>query len=110
MARSIRVEPDGSFHIGKKRYQIPETFSDRQIHSFRTLLEPIPDPPSGTVLTAEQRRRQENYLLRRALAVVTPGLPMGTVEKLPMSVVRSIHDWIGRHRPELAGEVEASIL
>lgn len=110
MAKSIKMEPDGSFHIGKRHYRIPENFSDRQIHSFRTLLEPIPDPPSGTVLTAEQRRRQENYLLRRALAVVTPGLPMSTVEKLPMSAIRSVHDWITRHRPELVGEVETSIL
>ena len=32
------VEADGTFHIGRRRHQIPEEFSDRQVHSFRTLL------------------------------------------------------------------------
>jgi hypothetical protein len=109
MATSFQMEPDGSFRIGKSRYRIPENFSDRQVHSFRTLLEPIPDPPSGTVLTPEQRRRQENFLMRRALAVVTPGLPMSTVQRLSMNSVRTVHEWIARNRPELIGEVETSI-
>lgn len=109
MARNLTIEPDGTFTIGKKRFKIPEKFSDRQIHSFRTLLEPIPDPPSGTVLTADQRRRQEDFLMRRALAVVTPGLPMSLVQKISMTAVRRLHEWIARHRPELAGQVETSI-
>lgn len=109
MAKTFRIEPDGSFRVGNKRFKVPERFSDRQKHSFRTLLEPIPDPPSGTVLTPEQRRRQEDYLMRRALAIVTPGLPMTTVEKLPMTAVRALHEWIARNRPELIGEVETSI-
>lgn len=109
MAKTMRIEPDGSFSIGRRRFKIPERFSDRQRHSFRTLLEPIPDPPSGTILTAEQRRRQEDYLMRRALSVVTPGLPMTTVQKLPARAVRRLHGWIGQHRPELVREVETSI-
>ena len=42
MAKAFKVEPDGSFYIGKRRHLIPETFSDRQVHSYQTLLETIP--------------------------------------------------------------------
>lgn len=109
MPKASRVGSDGSFLIGNRRHQIPETFSDRQVHSFRTLLEPIPDNPSGPSMTAELRRKQQDYLLRRSLAAVIPGLPLETVRKLPMTQVRSIHDWIARHRPELVAELDLQL-
>ena len=105
MAKAFKVEPDGSFYIGKRRHLIPETFSDRQVHSYQTLLETIPDSPSGPTMKAETRRRQRNYLLRRSLLVVVPGLPWKALQSLPLVSVQTIHDWIARYRPELAGEV-----
>ena len=106
MERASTVAADGTFRIGKQRHQIPESFSDRQIHSFRTLLEPIPDSPSGPSISSELRRKQEAYLLRRSLAAVIPGLPLKSLEKVSMSTIRSIHEWIAYHRPELVGEVQ----
>ncbi|UCF19721.1 MAG: hypothetical protein JSU87_17695 [Gemmatimonadota bacterium] len=102
MPRACRVESDGSFYVGSHRHQIPESFSDRQIDSFRTLLEPIPETPSGPSIPADLRRRQREYLLRRSLAAVIPGLPLQKLQKLSMSQVRAIHQWIAEHRPELA--------
>ncbi len=104
MARAFRVEPDGSFRIGGQLHQIPEEFSDRQIHSFRTLLEPIPDTPSGPSLSSQQRRRQEDFLMRRALTVVIPGLPVKSVRSLSSAGVRTLHNWLAHNRPELVGE------
>ncbi len=106
MARSITVGPDGCFSVGKRRHKIPETFSDRQIHSFRTLLEPIPDTPSGPAMSASLRKRQRHYLLRRSLAAVIPGLPLQVLQRLSMSQVKALHEWIARNRPELTSEVE----
>lgn len=108
MARGIKLEPDGTIKIGSHRHRIPERFSDRQIHSFRTLLEPIPDTPSGPSLSSRQRRRQEDFLMRRALTVVIPGLPQKALKSLSQSGVRTIHSWIARNRPELVGE-DASV-
>ncbi len=73
MAKGFRIDASGSFVLKRQRYQIPEEFSDRQIHSYRLLLEPIPDQPAGVTLTAAKRRRQEDYFLRRALAALIPG-------------------------------------
>ncbi len=109
MPRATKVEPDGTFTIGKRRHRIPERFSDRQIHSFRTLLEPIPDSPSGPSMPAGLRRRRQEYLLRRSLAAVIPGLPLQTLQKAPMTQVRSIHRWIARNRPELVGDIHFSV-
>jgi hypothetical protein len=106
MPRACRVEADGSFVIGNRRHQIPETFSDRQIHSFRTLLEPIPDNPGGPTLSESLKRRQRDYLLRRSLAAIIPGLPLQVLQKLSMSQVRSIHAWIARNRPELVANLD----
>ena len=106
MARSITVDADGTFLVGNRRHQIPESFSDRQIHSFRTLLEPIPDTPSGPAMSAALRKKQREYLLRRSLAAVIPGLPIQVLEKLSMRQVRILHTWIARHRPELVADVE----
>lgn len=104
MPRECTVEADGSLLIGKRRHQIPETFSDRQVHSFRTLLEPIPDNPSGPTMSESLRRKQRDYLMRRSLAAVIPGLPLKTLQKLSMNQVRSIHSWIAENRPSLVGE------
>jgi len=109
MPRACRVESDGSFTIGKRLHQIPESFSDRQIHSFRALLEPIPDTPSGPSLPADLRRRQRDFLLRRSLAAVIPGLPMQTLKKLSRRQVEGIHEWIAENRPELAADLEIAL-
>jgi hypothetical protein len=109
MARSITVDPDGSFLVGNRRHQIPHRFSDRQVHSFRTLLEPIPDTPSGPSMSAALRRRQRDYLLRRSLAAVIPGLPLQVLQKLSMRQVRVLHEWIARHRPELVADLEVQL-
>lgn len=106
MPRGCKVEADGSVIIGKRRHMIPESFSDRQIHSYRILLEPIPDSPSGPTMSSELRRKQKDYLMRRSLAAVIPGLPLQTLKKLPMTQVRLIHEWIARHRPELVTDLD----
>ncbi|UCC73761.1 MAG: hypothetical protein JSV86_04150 [Gemmatimonadota bacterium] len=109
MARSILVDHDGSFLVGNRRHRIPERFSDRQIHSFRTLLEPIPDTPSGPAMSAQLRRKQRDYLLRRSLAAVIPGLPLHVLQRLSMRQVRVLHEWIARHRPELVADLEVQL-
>ena len=108
MARATKVKKDGTFSLAGRMHRIPETFSDRQVHSFRTLLEPIPESPSGPAMSAELRRKQRDYLLRRSLSAVIPGLPMQMVQKLSMVQVRAIHDWIAQHRPELLSDLELS--
>lgn len=104
MASVVKVDSDGAFKIAGRRHQIPERFSDRQIHSFRTLLEPIPDTPSGPSLSWRLRRKQEDFLMRRALTVVIPGLPQKAMKSMSANGVRKIHNWIVRNRPELVGE------
>ena len=106
MAKGFRVDSSGAFTLRRQRFQIPGEFSERQLHSYRVLLEPIPDQPAGVTLTAVKRRKQEDYFLRRALAALIPGLTMKTLERTPMTKVRTIHRWISRHRPQVA-EVEA---
>lgn len=109
MPRASKVEADGSFLIGKRRHRIPERFSDRQIHSYRTLLEPIPESPSGPTMSAELRRKQRDYLLRRSLAAVIPGLPLHVLEKLSRRQVRAIHRWIAQNRPQLVSGITISL-
>lgn len=106
MARSLMVGSDGSFLVGNRRHQIPEEFSDRQVHSFRTLLEPIPDTPSGPAMSSALRRKQRDYLMRRSLAAIIPGLPLQVLQKLSMNQVRALHSWIARHRPELVADLD----
>jgi hypothetical protein len=105
MPRACKVLADGTFTIGRQRHQIPESFSDRQVHSFRTLLEPIPDNPSGPSMSESLRRKQRDYLLRRSLAAVIPGLPLQVLQKATMTQVKSIHTWIAQNRPELISHV-----
>jgi hypothetical protein len=109
MSKATKVKPDGTFVIKGRTHRIPKTFSDRQIHSFRTLLEPIPDSPSGPTMSAQLRRKQRDYLLRRSLAAVIPGLPLPHLEKLSLTQVKGIHEWIARHRPELVADVELQV-
>lgn len=109
MAKTFRVDPNGYFTLSRQRYQIPAEFTERQIHSYCVLLERIPDQPSGTTLSAAKRRRQENYFMRRALAAVIPGLPMKTLERTPMPMIRTIHRWIQRHRPQVMMEAQSLI-
>ena len=109
MARATKVKPDGTFSLSGKTHQIPESFSERQIHSFRTLLEPIPDSPSGPSMSAELRRKQRDYLMRRSLAAVIPGLPLPAVQKLSMVQVKAIHTWIAQNRPELVTDLELQL-
>ncbi len=109
MPRVTKVKPDGTFNLAGRTHQIPETFSERQVHSFRTLLEPIPDSPSGPSMSVELRRKQRDFLLRRSLAAVIPGLPVPALEKLSLGQVRAIHSWIARHRPELVTDAELQL-
>ena len=109
MPRASKVDPDGTFLIGRHRHQIPESFSDRQIHSYRTLLEPIPDNPSGPAMSDSLRRKQRDYLMRRSLAAVIPGLPLQVLQKASMTQVRAIHHWIAQHRPELAPDLHVTV-
>lgn len=109
MAKVFRIDSAGRFTLKRQRYQIPEEFSDRQIHSYRVLLERIPDQPAGVTLTAAKRKRQEQYLLRRSLAAVIPGLTITTLEKTPIRVVRAVHRWIVKNRPQVGVETESLI-
>lgn len=110
MAKGFRIDSTGSFILNRHRFQIPEEFSERQLHSYRVLLEPIPDQPAGVTLTAAKRRRQEAYFLRRALAALIPGLTMKILERTPMRRVRTIHRWILKHRPQVGAGVEVESL
>ncbi len=105
MPKACKVQADGTFTIGRRRHQIPESFSNRQVHSFRTLLEVIPDNPSGPSMSESLRRKQRDYLMRRSLAAVIPGLPLPVLQKASMTQVRSIHIWIAQNRPELISQV-----
>lgn len=107
MAKGFRIDSTGSFTLRSTRFQIPEEFSERQLHSYRVLLEPIPDQPAGVTLTPAKRRRQEQYFLRRALMVLIPGLTMKALERTPMSRVRAIHRWIAKHRTQVGAEAES---
>lgn len=102
MVESIAVKSDGEFEIDGQSYQIPRTFSPREVYSYRRLLEPIPDIPGGTSLSDEQRSEQRAFLLRRAAACIIPGLQADDMESLPLRRLQSLHRWIADHRPDLA--------
>ncbi|UCG74910.1 MAG: hypothetical protein JSV95_09125 [Gemmatimonadota bacterium] len=102
MSDLLSIKPDGLFELAGRAYQIPAQFSAREVYSYTRLLEPIPDVPGGTSLSDEQRSRQRAYLLRRAAVCVIPGLQMRALEPLPLPSLRTIHEWIAEHRPELS--------
>jgi len=102
MPETMRVGPDGAFEIDGNSYRIPRDFSPREVYSYHRLLEPIPDIPGGTSLSADQRDEQRAFLLRRAAACVIPGLQARTLESLSLGHLEALHRWICEHRPDLA--------
>ena len=109
MSEAIFITIDGAFEIEGYEFRIPEQFSTRQVLSYRSLLAPVPDKPRGTTLEPEQRVATEAYLHRRAAACVIPGFGLHAPESLSRDQLRSIHRWIGRHRPALsAGRAQSS--
>jgi len=102
MADVLSILPDGVLEVEGREYRIPDDFSPREVFSYRRLLEPIPDVPGGTCLTAEQRDAQQAYFFRRAAACVIPGLEASALEAIPLTALRSIHRWLAMHRPELS--------
>lgn len=102
MAPVPAIDPEGSFEVEGHTYRIPHEFSSREVYSYQRLLEPIPDIPGGTSLSEQQRSEQRAFLLRRAAACVIPGLQATTLESLPLGELRLLHEWIARHRPDLA--------
>lgn len=105
MADGLQIDGDGSFEVGGKSYRIPNSFSPREVFSYRRLLEPIPDVPGGTELSVEQRSVQKAYLFRRAAACVIPGLEAGALDQLTLAMLTAIHRWIAAHRPELTADI-----
>ena len=102
MARGIAIGPDGVFEIDGHPYSIPREFSQREVFSYRRLMEPIPDIPGGTILNSEQRTAQRAYFLRRAAACIIPGLQVKSLEGLPLGQLQGMHKWIAAHRPDLS--------
>lgn len=110
MGRPLTISAEGTFEVDGRPYRIPNDFSQREIFSYKRLLEPIPDIPGGTSLSKDQRSEQRSYFLRRAAACVVPGLQMSTLEEVPDRKICAIHRWISDHRPELGGALqEASV-
>lgn len=101
MANALTISPGGAFEFEGRPYRIPDEFSARVVHSYRRLLEPIPDVPGGTTLTEAQRLHQKAYFRRRAAACVVPGLQTADLEAASERTVRAIHRWIRENRPEL---------
>jgi len=102
MARRLAIAHDGAFEIEGHPYLIPDEFSAREVYSYKRLMEPIPDIPGGTSLSAEQRASQRAYFLRRAAACIIPGLQVQSLEALPLGQLQTMHQWIVSHRPDLS--------
>ncbi len=101
MAERICISRQGVFEIDGRSYQIPERFSTREMLSYRTLLEPIPDGPGWNSLTAKGRVAAQKYFLWRAAACVIPGFRASAPEFFSLDKLRGIHRWIARHRSQL---------
>ena len=101
MDGDLVIDCDGSFQVEGHEYRIPEYFTPREVFAYRRLLEPIPDIPGGTTLTADQRMVQREYFFRRAAACIVPGLETHALDSVPLSVLRTMHMWLADHRPEL---------
>ena len=106
MARRLAIHSDGTFEVGGHAYLIPSEFSAREVYSYRRLMEPIPDIPGGTSLSAKQRKAQRAYFLRRAAACIIPGLQVKSLEGLPLGQLQNMHEWIVAHRPDLSEAVQ----
>ncbi len=107
MSNRLAIGPDGAFTLDGNGYYIPTEFSAREVYSYRRLMEPMPDVPGGTSLSAEQRARQRAYFLRRAAACIIPGLQVQSLEGLPLGQLQRMHEWIVTHRPDLSTAVTA---
>ncbi len=101
MAERIYISREGVFEIDGRSYRIPEDLSTRELLSYRTLLEPIPDGPGWKSLTAKGRVAAQEYFLWRAAACVIPGFRASAPGFLSLDDLRGIHLWIARHRPQL---------
>ncbi len=101
MAERICISREGVFEIDGCSYGIPENFSTKEMLSYRTLLEPIPDGPGWNSHTAKGRVAAQKYFLWRAAACVIPGFRASAPEFLSLDNLRGIHRWIARHRPQL---------
>lgn len=102
-SEAIFISAEGIFEIQGHSYRIPERFSTREVLSYRSLISPVPDRPRGTTLTAEQRLVTETFLYHRAAACVIPDFGLSAPPSLSRDQLLSIHRWIRRHRPALAG-------
>lgn len=102
MSEDLTITIEGTFEFRGRTYRIPREFSPREVYSYQRLLEPIPDIPGGTSLSAEQRSEQRAFLLRRAAACIIPGLQSQELEAVPLEHLRHLHRWISEHRPDLS--------
>ncbi len=101
MAERICISREGVFEIDGHSYRIPEDLSTRELLSYRTLLEPIPDGPGWKSLTAKERLAAQKYFLWRAAACVIPSFRASAPQFLSLDDLLGIHRWIARHRPKL---------
>jgi len=108
MPRRVAIQPDGQLELDGHPYLIPSRFSPREVYSYRRLMEPIPDVPGGTSLSAEQRATQRAYFLRRAAACIIPGLQVQSLEDLPLRQLQGMHEWIATHRPDLSSALSST--
>ena len=90
------------FEIDGRSYRIPEYVSTREMLSWRTLLEPIPDIQGGKSLTAKERGAAQKYFLWRAIACLVPGFRTSVPQSLSLRQLETIHRWIAEHHPDLS--------
>jgi hypothetical protein len=102
MAEQISISREGVFEIDGRSYRIPEYFSTREMLSYRTLLEPIPDTHGGKNVTAKGRVAAQKYFLWRAVACLVPGIRMRGPQSLSLDQLETIHRWIAQHHPDLS--------
>ncbi len=107
MAERICISREGVFEIDGRSYRIPEYFSTKEMLSYRTLLEPIPDVHGGKSLTAKGRVAAQKYFLWRAVACLVPGFRTSVPQSLSLGQLESIHRWIAEHHPDLSVDLAA---
>ena len=107
MAERICISREGVFEIDGRSYQIPERFSTKEMLSYRTLLEPIPDGPGWKSLTAKGRGASQKYFLWRAVACLVPGFRASVPQSLSLGQLETIHRWIAGHHPDLSVDLAA---
>ena len=107
MAERICISREGVFEIDGRSYRIPEYVSTREMLSWRTLLEPIPDIQGGKSLTAKERGAAQKYFLWRAIACLVPGFRTSLPQSLSLGQLETIHRWIAEHHPDLSVDLAA---